>query len=57
MLSVVIDQSSLFNGFLDGRKVGISEDHISGEFGNVRSTTHCNTNIRLTKGRSIINAI
>jgi hypothetical protein len=57
LLSVVIDQSTLFNGFLNGGKVGISENHVRGQFRNVGSATHGDTNVGLLQCRGIIDTI
>ena len=57
LLSVVVDQSSLFYGFLNRGKVRIGKNHVSSEFGDVRAAAHCNTNICLLQSRGIIDTI
>lgn len=57
LLRVVIDQPTLLNGQFDGSKVGVGKNHVRGELRNVRSATHCNTDISLLQRRCVVDTV
>ena len=57
LLRVVINKTSFFYSLLNGSKVGIGQNHIRGEFGNISTTAHSHTDISLLQCRGIINTV
>merc|ERR1719188_213732 len=58
LLQVVKDKTTLLDSSNNGGKVVIKQDHVSGLFGDVRSSdTHGNSNVSLLESRRVIDTI
>lgn len=57
LFSVVVDQATLLDCFLNGSKVGVGQNHISCQLGNICATSHSYTDVGLLKRRSVIYTI
>lgn len=57
LFSVIVDETSFLYGFLDRCKVGIRQDHVCSQFGDVSAAAHGNTDVSLFKRRSVVNTI
>ena len=57
LLCVVVYQPTLLDSLLNSSEVGIGENHVCCELRDVSSASHCNTDVGLLQGRSVIDAI